>query len=124
MTFTVSLGELSIFIIAIAFLILVVSVIPTFIQLRQTGKALQELSEEGKRFLADVKEITHKINGQVGDMEEPLKKLRDVTLKATEVAEIVVDAVKGPAVTVAGVLAGITFGLKHFRKGGGEDVRE
>jgi len=124
MTFTVSLAELSIFIIAIAFLILVVSVIPTLIQLRQTGKALQELSEEGKKLLADVKEITHKVNGQVGDMEEVVKKVRDVTIKATGVAEVIVDAVKGPAVTLAGVIAGITFGIKHFRKGGEEDVRE
>lgn len=124
MTFTVSLAELSIFIIAIAFLILVVSAIPSLMQLRQTGKALQELSEEGKRFLADVKEITHKVNGQVGDMEEAVRKLRDVTIKATGVADVVISAIKGPAVTLAGVIAGITFGLKHFRKGGEEDVRE
>lgn len=121
MTFTVSLAELSIFLIAIAFLILVVSVIPTLIQLRQTGKALQELSEEGKRFLAEIKEMTHRVNGQVTDMEEAVKRVRDVTLKATAVAEVVVEAVKGPVVTLAGVLAGIKFGLKHFKKGkGGE----
>ena len=124
MTFTVSLAELSVFIIAIAFLILVVSAIPTLIQLRQTGRALQELSEEGKRFLADIKEITHRVNGQVSDMEEAVKKLRDVTLKATGVAEVVIDAIKGPVVKIAGVMAGITFGLKHFRKGGKENVRE
>lgn len=122
MTFTVSLAELSIFIIAIAFLILVVSVIPTLIQLRQTGKALQELSEEGKRFLAEVKETAHRVNGQVTDLEEAVKKVRDVSLKAAGVAEVVLDAVKGPVVTLAGVIAGITYGLKHFKKGkGGEN---
>lgn len=124
MTFTVSLAELSIFIIAISFLILVVSLIPAIIQLRQTGKALQDLSEEGKRVLEDVKEITHSVNGQVGDMEETVKRLRDVTLKATGVAEIVVDAIKGPAVKIAGVMAGIKFGLKHLRKGGEKNVRK
>ncbi|MBI4745973.1 MAG: DUF948 domain-containing protein [Deltaproteobacteria bacterium] len=124
MTFTVSLAELSVFIIAIAFLILVVSAIPALIQLRQTGKALQEFSEEGKRFLSDLKEITHRVNGQVSDMEEAVKKLRDVTLKATGVAEVVIDAIKGPVVKIAGVMAGLTFGLKHFRKGGKENVRE
>lgn len=124
MTFTVSLAELSIFIIAISFLILVVSLIPAIIQLRQTAKAVQEFSEEGKRVLEDVKEITHRVNGQVGDVEEAVKKLRDVTLKATGVAEVVIDAIKGPVVKFAGVMAGITFGLKHFRKGGKENVRE
>jgi uncharacterized protein YoxC len=124
MTFTVSLAELSIFIIAISFLILVVSLIPAIIQLRQTAKAVQDFSEEGKRVLEDVKEITHRVNGQVGDMEEAVKKLRDVTLKATGVAEIIVDAIKGPVVKIAGVMAGVKFGLKHFRKGGKENVRE
>lgn len=124
MTFTVSLTELSFFIIAISFLILVVSLIPAIMQLRQTGKALQEFSEQGKRVLEDVKEITHSVNGQVGDMEEAVKKFRDVTVKATGVADIVVDAIKGPVVKIAGVMAGVKFGLKHFRKGGGENVRE
>lgn len=124
MTFTVTLAELSIFMIAIAFLILVVSLIPTIIQLRQTGKAIQDFSEDGRRVLEDVKDITHKVNGQVGDMEEAVKKVKDVSLKAADVAEIVIGAIKGPAVTLAGILAGITFGLKHFRKGGEEDVRK
>src|SRR4030066_2509876 len=117
MTFTVSLAELSIFIIAISFLILVVSLIPAIIQLRQTAKAVQEFSEEGKRVLEDVKGITHRGNGPVGDVEEAVKKLRDVTLKATGVAEVVIDAIKGPVVKIAGVVAGLTFGLKNFRKG-------
>lgn len=122
MTFTVSLTELSVFIIAIAFLILVVSVIPTFIQLRQTGRAIQELSEEGKKLLAELKETAHRVNGQVVDMEEAVKRVRDVALKATGVAEIVVDAIKGPVVKLGGVMAGIKFGLKHFRKGGEKNV--
>lgn len=124
MTFTVSISELSVFIIAIAFLILVISAIPVFIQLRQTAKAVQELSEEGKRVLEDVKEITEKVNVQVSDMEEAIKKIKDVTLKTTGVAEIIVDAIKGPVVKIAGVMAGMKFGLKHFRKGGKDDVRE
>lgn len=124
MTFTVSLSELSVFIIAIAFLILVISAIPVFIQLRQTAKAVQELSEEGTKVLEDVKEITEKVNVQVSDMEEAVKKIREVTLKTTGVAEIIVDAIKGPVVKIAGVMAGMKFGLKHFRKGGKDDVRE
>lgn len=124
MTFTVSISELSVFIIAIAFLILVISAIPVFIQLRQTAKAVQELSEEGKRVLEDVKEITEKVNVQVSDMEEAVKKIKDITLKTTGVAEIIVDAIKGPVVKIAGIMAGMKFGLKHFRKGGEDDVRE
>lgn len=124
MTFTVTLAELSVFIIAISFLILVVSIIPTLIQLRQTGKALQELSEQGIKVLEDVKEITHKVNGNVSDLDETVKKVKDVSLKAAGVVEVIVNAVRGPAVTLAAAIAGVTFGLKHFRKGGEKDVQE
>lgn len=122
MTFTVSLAELSIFIIAISFLILVISAIPALLQLRQTAKALQEFTDEGKRLVADVKEITQKVNGQVGEMEEAVKKVKEASLKAAGVAGAVADAIKKPAVTLA--IAAIMFGIKHFRKGGGKDVRE
>lgn len=122
MTFTVSLAELSIFIIAIAFLILVVSAIPTLLQLRQTAKALQDFSDEGKKLLTDMKEIAHKVNDQVTDMEEAVKKVRDVSIKAAGVTGAIVDAIKKPAITLA--IAAIMFGIKHFRKGGREDVRE
>lgn len=116
MTFTVSLAEFSIFIIAISFLILVISAILTLFQLRQTAKALQDFSEEGKTLIAEVKEITHKVNGQVSDMGEAVKKVKDVSLKAAEVTGVIVDAIKKPAITLA--IAGIMFGIKHFRKGG------
>ena len=122
MTFTVSLSEISIFIIAIAFLVLVVSIIPALIQLRQTGRAIQELSEEGKKLLAEVKETVHKVNAQVTDMEDAVKKIRDITLKATGVAGVIIDAVRSPVTKLSALLAGIRFGLKYFRKGGEKNV--
>ncbi|MBF0633563.1 MAG: DUF948 domain-containing protein [Nitrospinae bacterium] len=118
MTFTVSLTELSVFIIAIAFLMLVVSAIPALIQLRQTARTLEAFSQDGKRFLADIKEITHKVNGQVSDMEESVTKLRNVTIKAIGIAEVAVDAIKDPVIKIAGLVAVLTLGLKHLRKRG------
>lgn len=118
MTFSISLTEISVLIIVIAALILVAYAIPALIQLRRTGEALQVFSEDGKRFFADIKEITHKLNGQVSDMDDAVRRLRDVTLKATGVAEVVVDAIKEPVIKIAGVMAGLSAGLKHFRKAG------
>lgn len=123
MTFTVSFLDLSLLIIAIAFLILVIFAVPTLLQLRKTAKSLQEFSEEGKIFLGDAKEITSKINEHLGSMDEALTRVKDVSMKATSLVEVVVDALK-PMVTYAGILAAIVFGIKQFKKGGGEDVGE
>ncbi len=118
MTFTVSLWELSLFIIAVAFVILLVTAIPALIQLRRTGRALQEFSEDGKELLADLKDITRTLNGSANDVNDAVGRIRDVTLKATGVAEGVIDAVKAPLYKMAAVMAGVTYALKHFRKGG------
>jgi hypothetical protein len=118
MTFTVSLAELSLFIIAIAILILVVSLVPALIQLRRTARALQELSEDGKRVLADVKEITLMVKNQVSDMGDAAHKVREVVLKATGIAGVLVDGIGGAALKIVGLIAGLTFGLKQFGKGG------
>lgn len=118
MTFTVSLAELSLFIIAIAILILVLSLVPVFIQLRRTAKALQELSEDGKRVLADVKDITDMVKNQVSDLGEASHKVKEVVLKATGIAGVLLDGIGGVALKIAGLIAGLTFGLKQFGKGG------
>ena len=123
MTFTVSLTELSVFIIAIAFLMLVAFAIPALIQLRQTARALQESSEEGKRFLTDIKEIARKVNGHVSDMEEAAKRLGGATLKAMGVAESFVGNIKDPAAKIAGVIAVLALGFKYLKKKGKEHVR-
>ncbi len=123
MTITVSL-ELSMFIIAVALVILVALAIPTFFQIRRACRALEEFSVDGKKFLEDIKEITNKVNGQLGDIDDATKKIRDVALKAAGVVEGVIDAVKGPADKIAGVLTGVSYVLKHFKKGGNENERE
>lgn len=124
MTFTITLTELSFFIIAVSFLVLVVSIIPALLQLRQTGRALQEFAEEGKTVLSEVKEITRRVNGQVAGLDEAVRSVSNVTLKAAGLAEALIDTIRVPAVTIAGLIAGVGMGFKHFRKGGEKDVRE
>lgn len=57
MAFTISLMELSIFIIAITFFILVIYLIPAIIQLRYTAKSLQELSDLAKKQFKGLEEV-------------------------------------------------------------------
>lgn len=95
MTLTISLMELSIFIIAITFFILVIYLIPAIIQLRQTARSIEELSELAKK---QVKGLEGVING-FGQLKTPLAAL-------------------------AGLISFIWSGIGKLRKEGEDDVRK
>lgn len=116
MTFTVTIAELSIFLAAIAFFILVIYLIPAIIQLRNTAKAVEDISQRGKEAMEDISSLVKKLNGQAEDIGGVVKKVTDVGLKAAHLADIVVNQLKGPIITVTSIIAGIEFGLKHFKK--------
>lgn len=123
MTFTVTIAELSIFLAAIAFFLLVVYLIPAIIQLKNTARAVEYLSQRGKETMEDISSLVKKLNGQAEDIGGVVKKATDAGLKAAHLADIVVNQLKGPIITLSSVIAGIEFGLKHFKKkGGDEDV--
>lgn len=125
MTFTVTIAELSIFLAAIAFFILVIYLIPAIIQVRNTAKAVEELAQKGKETMEDVNLLVKKLSGHAEDVGDVAKKVTDVGLKAVHLADIIVNQLKGPIITVTSIIAGIEFGLKHFRKKeGDEDVRK
>lgn len=125
MTFTVTITELSIFLAAIAFFILVIYLIPAVIQLRNTAKAVEEFSQKGKEAMEDVNLLVKKLNGQAEDIGGVVKKVTDVGLKAVHLADIVVNQLKGPIIALTSIIAGIEFGLKHFKKKEGDkDVRK
>lgn len=89
MTLTISLMELSIFFIAITFFILVIYLIPTIIQLRQTARSVEELAELAKKQVKGLEEV---MNG-FGQWKSPLAAL-------------------------AGLIAFIRSGLTKIKKGG------
>lgn len=95
MTFTISLMELSLFIIAITFFILVIYLIPTVIQLRQTARSIQELSDLAKKQFKGLEEV---MNG-FGQWKKPVGALLSL-------------------------IPLIRSGLGKSRKEGGEDVRK
>lgn len=124
MTFSVTLAEISIFLIAIAIFIFVLYLIPVVIQLRETLRTVQRLSEKYEDVTVNLKSITDKVNENMDDVGEVVKNFKDVGLKATGLADLVFNKVKTPIVTIISLLTGIGFGLKHFKKGGEEDVRK
>lgn len=124
MAFTVTLAEISIFLIAISIFIFVLYLIPLVIQLRETARDVQRLAEKCEDVMVDLKSITGKVNEHIDDVGEVVKNFKDVGLKATGLADLVFSKVKTPVVTIISLLTGIGFGLKHLKKGGEEDVRE
>ncbi len=125
MTFTLTVSELAFLLIAIAFFILVIYLIPSIIQLRNTAKAVEDLSQRGKEAMEDISSLVKTLNGQAEDIGGVVKKVTDVGLKAAHLTDIVVNQLKGPIITLTSIIAGIEFGLKHFRKKeGDEDVRK
>lgn len=116
MTFTVTIAELSILLVAVAFFILVIYLIPAIIQLRSTAKAIEGFSQKGKEAMEDISSLAKKLNNQAEDIGCVVKKVADVGFKAARTVDIVVNQLKGPIITLTSIIAGIEFGLKHFKK--------
>lgn len=124
MTFTVTIGELSIFLAGIAFFILVIYLIPLIIQLRNTAKAVEEFSQKGREAVEDLNLLVRNLNGPAEDIGGVVKKAAEVGLKAVNLTDIVVNQLRGPLITISSIITGIEFGLKHFKKKEGDkDVK-
>lgn len=124
MTFTVTIGELSIFLAGIAFFILVIYLIPLIIQLRNTAKAVEEFSQKGREAMEDLNLLVRNLNGPAEDIGGVVKKAAEVGLKAVNLTDVVVNQLKGPLITISSIITGIEFGLKHFKKKEGDkDVK-
>ena len=123
MTFTVTLSELALLLICIAFFILVIYLIPAIIQLRSTAKAVEDLSQKGKETLENANSLIKKANSNAEEVSDIIKRFAEVGRKALHLFDIVVTQLKGPVITLTSIIAGIEFGLKHFkRKEGDKDV--
>jgi len=111
MTFTVTLIELSFFLIAIGFLMLVVYLIPAIIQFRQTARSIQELSEESKKVLRG-----NKVKRQLDGIGDAVEKFKSVGNRLPYIADAVAKQVKRPFVLAAGLAGGIIYIFKSLKR--------
>jgi len=116
MTFTVTLTELSVFLIAIGFLMLVVYLIPAIIQLRQTARSIQELSEDAKVVLKETVPVIDKVRGQIDGIGDAVEKFKAVGSKLPYITEAIAKNVKKPFVVAAGIVGGILYTLKSLKR--------
>jgi uncharacterized protein YoxC len=127
MTVTANIYEIALVIIALAFLALVIAAIPMLMQLKKTIRAVGELSTEGRKTVEVLNVLVKKTGDQAGDIEELVKRVKEVGLKATGMIEILLDNIKNPLIAILSMLLGIEFGMKRFikkeKKGESEDVK-
>lgn len=116
MTITLGASEIAILIVAIAFLALVIALIPTLLQLKRTVKAVEELAGESKTTVTSINHIIEKAGDQVDDIEELTKRLKEVGLKVIDLLEMVVDTIKNPLITLLGLIIGFEFGFRKLFK--------
>lgn len=122
MTITASISELAILLVAIALTVLIVFIIVAVFRLKAMLKALEEFLIESRKTVEGLNYIVKRAGDQTGDIEELIKKFKETGLKATSLANMVLDHVKSPLISIISLLIGLEFGLNRLKKkGGGED---
>lgn len=127
MTITANAYEIAILLVSLAFLVLVIVLVPMVMQLRRTIKAMEELTVESRKTVESLNEIIKITGVQAGDVEELVKKVKDVGLKFVALGDLLADNIKSPLITIISLLFGVEHGFKRFfrgreKKGGGGDA--
>lgn len=128
MTISADVYEVALLIISIAVLVFVIAVIPTLTQLKRTIKAVEDLTVESRRTVEGVNVIVKKIGEQTQDVDELVKSVKDVGFKVTGLANLIVDNIKSPVISLLSFIFGAEEGFKRFfrrdKKGGNGDGKD
>jgi len=126
MTVTADINGIAIIIAVVAFLILIIALVPMILQIKRTAKAVEDLTIESKKTVEGVNVLVNKLTEQAGDLDELVKRIKEVGLKMTSVADLVVEHIKSPVITVVSLILGTRRALKRLlrrekSKGGDDD---
>ena len=118
MSFTVTLSEIALLLIALGFVVLVIYLIPVIFQLRQTLRAAEELTQKSKDTVVSVNQIIEKTGGQAGEVGEALKKflVKEGITRAVDLIDPVVTKLKRPFVTMVSILIALTLGFRFLTR--------
>ncbi|MBI5885410.1 MAG: DUF948 domain-containing protein [Deltaproteobacteria bacterium] len=112
MTITMTMSEFSLFIAAIAFLALVIALISAVRQIKRTAAEMERLSKEGTKTAENLNLILRTVGEEAAEIKEVIERLRGTGLKASDLADTVLDNLKGPVIAIIGLL----FGAEAFIK--------
>jgi len=118
MTLTVTLSEIALLLIALGFVVLVIYLIPTLFQLKQTIKAVEDLTNQSKDTVSNVNDIIKKTGGQAGEVGDAMKKflVKEGITRAVDMVDPIVGRLKRPLITLVGLLIGINLGLRFLTR--------
>lgn len=114
MTITMTIYELSALIVAISFLVLIITLIPSIRQAKKTAVEMEALSIEGRKAAEKLNVILSVIGGETDELKEVIVKLRNAGLKAADLADTVLDNLKAPAIAIISLIFGAEAFLKCF----------
>ncbi|OGQ59029.1 MAG: hypothetical protein A3J24_08440 [Deltaproteobacteria bacterium RIFCSPLOWO2_02_FULL_53_8] len=114
MTITITIYELSALIVAIGFLVLVITLIPSIRQVKKTANAMEELSIEGKKSVEHLNVILAVAGKEADEIKEVIERLKGTGLLAADLADSILENLKGPAVSIISLIFGAEAFLKCF----------
>lgn len=114
MTITLTIYELSALIIAISFLILIITLIPSIRQVKKTANAMEALSIEGRKAAENLNLILSIVGNEADELKEMIVRLRNAGLNAANLADTVLENLKGPAIAIISLIFGAEAFLKCY----------
>lgn len=114
MTFSAGIYELAALIAALAFLLLVIFLIPALMQLKRTIRSVEELTVEGRKTVESVNLLAGKVREQSDDIEGLVDRFKEVGNSAAGLAEVIIENIRTPIITIFALIFGAEFGLKQF----------
>ncbi len=109
MILEVTLTDISLFLIALAFFLLVVYLIPTVLQIKQTAETLNTILRDTE--------------GELKGAGKTIQRFRERVERLIDVTDIIAGHLKGPVIGLVGFIAGMEYFFKHLKKDrkGGND---
>lgn len=108
---TANIYEIVAFLLAAAFLLLIIFAIPALLQIKKTAKSVEDLTAESRKSLEILNKLFKITGDKAGDLDGLFKEL-SARLGAT--AEIIGGGIKGPLVTILSLIIGLQYGFKYF----------
>ncbi|MFQ5480825.1 MAG: DUF948 domain-containing protein [Thermodesulfobacteriota bacterium] len=111
---TANVYEIVAFLMAVAFLILIIFAIPALIQIKKTAKSVENLTTESKKSLEMLNGILQTTGEKAGELEMLFKRLRELSTRLSIMTEIIGSNIKGPLITLLSLIIGLQYGFKYF----------
>jgi uncharacterized protein YoxC len=113
---TANIYEIAAFIVALAFLVLVIFAIPALIQIKTTARSVEEITGQSKKTIEALNTLIKKAGEGTGELDILIKRLKDLSNRLSTTAEFISLNIKSPLVTALSLIIGFQYGLKYFMK--------